>query len=220
MCSYTSELETERQQFDLLREEKLDLEREYTERMNSMEVSALTHPEAEVLYSVYGAWLNGAARVGWHHPADSTLSSSRCGKQVHEWFVSLSLAHESPFPPVSHHLRVNCDVQVAHRSEMQKRESLYQGKIMEEVERYQSLQSDVDSQRAMWQKKRDAMTAAHRQYMTQLTGDYERRLEAARDRRRELEDEVVCASVAFSRSLFALLGFAWRCLAWCACTCV
>lgn len=120
--------------------------------------------------------------------------------------MSLFLAHESSFPAVSHHLRVNCEVQVAHRSEMQKRESLYQGKIMEEVERYQSLQSDVDSQRAMWQKKRDAMTAAHRQYMTQLTGDYERRLEAARDRRRELEDEVVCASVAFSRSRFC---FAW-----------
>jgi hypothetical protein len=36
---YTSELESERQQYDLLREEKLDAEREYTERLNSMEVA-------------------------------------------------------------------------------------------------------------------------------------------------------------------------------------
>jgi cilia- and flagella-associated protein 57 len=114
--SSTLELDGERQQFEILREEKFDLEREYTERLNSMEIQ--------------------------------------------------------------------------HRSEMQKRESLYQGKIMEEVERFQSLQSDVEAQRAMWQNKRSAMVASHLSYMAQLTGDYERRLEAARDRRRELEDEV------------------------------
>jgi len=61
---------------------------------------------------------------------------------------------------------------------------------MEEVERYQTLQTDVDAQRTMWQNKRNAMVAAHNTYAGQLTSDYERRLESVRDRRHELEDEV------------------------------
>lgn len=81
-------------------------------------------------------------------------------------------------------------MEIAHRSEMQKRESLYQGKIMEEVERFQALQSDVEAQRAMWGNRRAAMVASHMAFLQQLTSDYERRLEAARDRRHELQEEV------------------------------
>lgn len=112
---YTTELEQERHAFELLHEEKLDIEREYAERMNAQEIS--------------------------------------------------------------------------HRAEMQKRESLYQGKIMEEVERYQSLSSDVDAQKTMWTNKRAAMVAAHGAYALQLRSDYERQLNAARERRAELSDE-------------------------------
>jgi LmbE family N-acetylglucosaminyl deacetylase len=64
------------------------------------------------------------------------------------------------------------------------------GKIMEEVERYQSLSSDVDSQKTMWASKRSAMIAAHGSYALQLRTDYERQLNAARERRSELSDEL------------------------------
>ena len=92
-----------------------------------------------------------------------------------------------------------------------------QGKIMEEVERYQGLSSDVDAQKTMWTNKRAAMVAAHGAYalqvrplddgekdtcglsppplppslhLLQLRGDYERQLNAARERRAELSDEL------------------------------
>jgi len=35
-------------------------------------------------------------------------------------------------------------MEVAHRSEMQKREAVYQGSIMEEVKKYQELAREVD----------------------------------------------------------------------------
>ena len=43
-----------------------------------------------------------------------------------------------------------------------------QGKIMEEVERYQGLSSDVDAQKTMWTNKRAAMVAAHGAYALQV----------------------------------------------------
>ncbi|RYG54122.1 hypothetical protein EON66_07580 [archaeon] len=164
---YTSELEAERQQYELLREEKLDTEREYTERLNSMEVSGV-----------------GSRRVarGRRSSRHSSLPLPRAQlSDCTHIFLFL-------FPRVCS----PCCVQIAHRSEMQKRESLYQGKIMDEVDRYQSLQSDVENQRAMWRNKRNAMLTAHNQFMQQLTVDNERRLEGARDRRQALEDDVVC----------------------------
>jgi chromosome segregation ATPase len=61
---------------------------------------------------------------------------------------------------------------------------------MEEVERYQSLSSDVDAQKTMWSNKRAAMVAAHGAYALQLRSDYERQLNTARERRAELSDEL------------------------------
>ena len=80
--------------------------------------------------------------------------------------------------------------EAAHRSEMQKRESLYQTKIMDEVEKYQALQAEVGQQRARWQQRRAQSGEVHAGAVQRLMGEFERRLEAVRGRRTGLADDV------------------------------
>ena len=109
-------LEQERQQFELLKEEKIDLEREFSERLSAMEV--------------------------------------------------------------------------AHRAEVQKRESQYQAKIMEEVERFQQLQMETELQKDRWNEQQSTMVNRHHNYVTALREEYEAKLETAREARIEVEDEI------------------------------
>jgi len=78
----------------------------------------------------------------------------------------------------------------AHRAEMQKRESLYQTKIMDEVEKYQSLQQEVASQKTRWQVRRTQATESHAQAVQRLMAEFERKLEAVRGKRSALEEEL------------------------------
>ena len=78
----------------------------------------------------------------------------------------------------------------AHRAEMQKRESLYQTKIMDEVEKYQSLQQEVASQKTRWQVRRTQATESHAQAVQRLMAEFERKLEAVRGKRAALEEEL------------------------------
>ena len=58
VCSYTTELEQERHAFELLHEEKLDIEREYAERMNAQEISH--RAEMQKRESLYQARAEGS----------------------------------------------------------------------------------------------------------------------------------------------------------------
>ena len=78
----------------------------------------------------------------------------------------------------------------AHRAEMQKRESLYQTKIMDEVEKYQTLQQEVSSQKTRWQQRRTQATESHAQAVQRLMAEFERKLEAVRGKRAALEEEL------------------------------
>jgi cilia- and flagella-associated protein 57 len=78
----------------------------------------------------------------------------------------------------------------AHRTEMQKRESLYQTKIMTEVERYQALQAEVGAQTSAWKSKRGASEAGHASTMARVTNELERRLEEVKERRAGLIKDV------------------------------
>ena len=80
--------------------------------------------------------------------------------------------------------------EAAHRSEMQKREGMYQTKIMEEVEKYQALQAEVGAQRAKWQARRAQAATQHAAAVQRLMAECERRLEAVRARRSALQDDV------------------------------
>jgi hypothetical protein len=80
--------------------------------------------------------------------------------------------------------------EAAHRSEMQKREGMYQTKIMEEVEKYQALQAEVGAQRAKWQARRAQAVTQHAAAVQRLMAECERRLEAVRARRSALQDDV------------------------------
>lgn len=110
---YTSELEQERQQFDLLAEEKVDLEREFGERIAAMEV--------------------------------------------------------------------------AHRSECQKREGMYQEQIMDEVERYQQLEAECRAATEAHREKRAHILSTHASTLEEVRAALEKELSEARERRMELQ---------------------------------
>ena len=110
---YTSELEQERQQFELLAEEKLDLEREFGERIAAMEV--------------------------------------------------------------------------AHRSECQKREGAYQEQIMDEVDRYQQLEAECRSATEAHRQRKVHVLTTHATTLEDLRSALEKELSDARETRMELQ---------------------------------
>jgi len=77
-----------------------------------------------------------------------------------------------------------------HRNEMQKRENMYQTKIMDEVEKYQGLQAEVASTTAAWRSKRAAAIDKHASMINSLTNAYERELNKVRDKREGLAKDV------------------------------
>jgi chromosome segregation ATPase len=93
-------------------------------------------------------------------------------------------------PTVCSPVRTYARLQAAHEAETLKREALYQGRMVEEVDRYTALSADVDALRAAWAAKRAATTADTDGRTSSLLAGLEARLGAARARRAELEREV------------------------------
>jgi uncharacterized coiled-coil DUF342 family protein len=77
-----------------------------------------------------------------------------------------------------------------HRTEMQKREAMYQTKIMDEVEKFQALQAEVQSQSSAWKAKRDAAVESHTNMLATLVDSYERELAKVREKRDGLVKDV------------------------------
>jgi hypothetical protein len=77
-----------------------------------------------------------------------------------------------------------------HRTEMQKRENMYQTKIMDEVEKFQALQAEVTAAGAAWKAKRSTAQERHAAALSELTSAYERKLNEVRDRRAGLLKDV------------------------------
>lgn len=80
--------------------------------------------------------------------------------------------------------------ETAHKNELQKRESYFQGKIMEEIEKYQVLVKEVEEQAEAWLKKRNDLVAAHEAEIRRIRQEQDTILNATRTRRLILQEKV------------------------------
>jgi WD40 repeat protein len=112
---FTQELEQDKNKFELLREEKNDMEMEYEERIKQMEEK--------------------------------------------------------------------------HQHELQELEASYQQKIMTEVERYQEQVRERDLQRDRWEDQQKLLVSTHERYVSEVTDDFEQRLDEDKQLRIQMEEE-------------------------------
>lgn len=77
-----------------------------------------------------------------------------------------------------------------HRHKIQESEADYQQKIMREVERYQQMVSERDTQQARFEEQQKRMINNHENYVMTLTNDYERQLDEQRALKMRLQDEI------------------------------
>ncbi|TMW62220.1 hypothetical protein Poli38472_009713 [Pythium oligandrum] len=76
-----------------------------------------------------------------------------------------------------------------HLQQMQEVEAEYQHRIMREVEKYQDVLQQREAQAQHWKLERERLVHTHEKYVTDVTEDFEQRLNEDRQLRLQMEDE-------------------------------
>lgn len=150
---FTTELENDRQKFELLLQEKNEQEMEYEEKLKQAEersqaqLSALdTQYQVRSGFVVTGAGAWGAASSALVLPPSSFLA-------LHS-LLHIPPRVLSPSPTLSH----------------------MQAKIMAEVERFQQLTQEKELLNERWDEQNSLLVESHERVIAELTEDYESKL--------------------------------------------